>query len=72
MLKEVVDIGECVYRENDEPEYPEHAEGYELVRSTHSISLAVDIHHYQLVPPELHVAERDQQDVVNHEYHSCP
>ena len=56
MFQEVIDISECVYRENYQSEYPEHAEGYELISSTHSVSFTVDIHHYQLMPPEFHVA----------------
>ena len=72
MFQEVIDISECVYRENDQSEYPEHAKGYELISSTYSVSFTVDIHHYQLMPPEFHVAEWDQQDVIDHEYYCCP
>jgi D-alanyl-D-alanine dipeptidase len=56
MPKEVIDISECIYRQNNESEYPEYAEGYELISSTHSVGFAVDIHHYQLMPPEFHIA----------------
>jgi hypothetical protein len=46
MFKEVIDISECVYCENNESKYPEHAEGYELISSTDPIGFAVNIHHY--------------------------
>jgi hypothetical protein len=71
MPKEVIDISECVYCQNNESEYPEYAEGYKLISSTHSVGFAVDIHHYQLMPPEFHIAQRDQQDIVYDEYNCC-
>ena len=46
MFEEVIDIGECVYCQNNQPEYPEYAEGYEFISSAYSISFAVHINHY--------------------------
>lgn len=57
VFNKIVKVCECRQCQCHKSKEPENAEGDKLVCSTHSVTLTVHIYHYQLVPPQFHIAE---------------